>query len=635
MCGIAGIIHSEASEFEMQDALKNLYHRGPDSSGVYTELPLILGHTRLAIQDLSEKASQPMLSADDRYVITYNGEIYNHQNIRTELSNLGVQFTSNSDTETLLYAYIHFGENVLERLNGIFSFAIFDRQERVLFAARDAYGVKPFYYYLDKTQFIFSSEIKSILSLGKTKNSINTDALFQTLMLQWAMDENTGFSSIKKLLPGHSLSIHIDKLDQFNIKKWHKEVFSRKEQHMSEELWISRLDEALTAAVQRQLLSDVPIAFFLSGGLDSSLLLAIAKKTAPEKVGLAFCLDAGKEFIDEGFSEDMAYAKMVAEHLNIELKIIEAQSNFLEDFDQMIFHLEEVQADIAPLFVQQISRAAKNKGYKVLIGGVGGDDLFSGYRRHQAVANEKWISFIPLFIRKFVKNTFKQIPANNKTRRLLKLTENLDQSSYKRMFSYFFWASKHDVIHLFSKEIQQQINPDQIEQYFEKYLHEIPEKKNILNQLLYLEMRSFLPCHNLNYTDKMGMAESVEIRVPYLDNELVKLAASIPPELKLKGITTKYLLKKVAEKYLPKEVIYRSKTGFGAPIRSWMQNDEAFQQQVRTRLFNPEFIKNEIFDHKAIEQIFEETISKRKDYSYTLLALLAIESWMRQFATTN
>lgn len=203
------------------------------------------------------------------------------------------------------------------------------------------------------------------------------------------------------------------------------------------------------------------------------------------------------------------------------------------------------------------------------------------------------------------------------------------------MFSYFFWASKKDVIHLFSEEIQQQINQEQIEQYFEKYLHEIPDEKNILNQLLHLEMRSFLPCHNLNYTDKMGMAESVEIRVPYLDNELVKLAASIPAELKLKGITTKYILKKVAEKYLPKEVIYRGKTGFGAPIRSWMQDDAAFQQQVRTRLSNPIFVNNELFDHKAIEQMFEDTISKRKDHSYTLLGLLAIESWIRQFATTN
>lgn len=635
MCGIAGKISINANEAEMDKALKMLNHRGPDGNGVFSSIPLVLGHTRLAIQDLSKQAGQPMFSADKRYAIVYNGEIYNHQEIRTELTKLGAQFQSKSDTETLLYGYIHYGENILSYLNGIFSFAIFDSHKRELFAARDAYGVKPFYYYSDEQQFIFSSEIKAIIALSCKKLPNDVDAQFQTLMLQWQMDENTGFKEIKKLLPGHSFKINIEHFSKFKITKWHQENFIGKYKHQTENEWINNLDAALTAAVQRQLLSDVPIAYFLSGGLDSSLLLAIAKKIAPEKTTTAFCLDAGKDFVEEGFSADVHYAKKVAEHLKIDLEIISAKSNFLEEFDHMILHLEEAQADIAPLFIYQISNAASKKGFKVLISGAGADDVFSGYRRHQAIAKENILSQTPIFIRRAVKNLIGILPTNHQTRRIKKLSESIDLSTYQRMFAYFFWADKKDILNLFSVEFRKGINPFQIEEYFEKYLAEIPEEKNLLNQMLHLEISSFLPCHNLNYTDKMGMAASVEIRVPYLDAELVKFAASIPPNLKLKGMSTKYLLKKVAEKYLPKEVIYRSKTGFGAPIRSWMQNDAVFQQQVWKRISNLILVESKVFDEKAVQQLFQDTVDQKKDHSYTLLGLLAIESWMRQFATVN
>lgn len=635
MCGIAGKISINANEAEMYDALKMLSHRGPDGNGVFSSFPLVLGHTRLAIQDLSEQAVQPMFSADKRYVIVYNGEVYNHQEIRAELIKQGIQFQSNSDTETLLYGYIHYGENILSYLNSIFSFAIFDSHKRELFVARDAYGVKPFYYYSDEKQFIFSSEIKAIMSLGGEKLSYNIDAQFQTLMLQWQMDENTGFKEIKKLLPGHNLKINIDHYSEFKITKWHQENFVGKYKHQTENDLINNLDAALTAAVQRQLLSDVPIAYFLSGGLDSSLLVAIAKKIAPEKTTTAFCLDAGKDFVEEGFSADVDFAKKVAGHLQIDLEIITAQSNFLEEFDHMIFHLEEAQADIAPLFIYQISKAASRKGFKVLISGAGADDVFSGYRRHQAISKENILSKTPRFIKQAVKKFVAILPTNHQTRRIKKLAEHIDLSTYQRMFAYFFWANKQDVLNLFSEEFRESINSLQIEEYFEKYLAEIPEEENKLNQMLHLEMSCFLPCHNLNYTDKMGMAASVEIRVPYLDTELVKFTASIPPELKLKGMTTKYLLKKVAENYLPKEVINRSKTGFGAPIRSWMQNDAIFQEEVWKRLSNLNLMKSKVFDKNAVQQMFKDTVDKKKDHSYTLLGLLAIESWMRQFKINN
>ncbi len=631
MCGIAGIIGTTITEITLHKALETMTHRGPDSRGTFSDKNITLLHTRLSIQDLSESANQPLFSADQRYCIIFNGEIYNHLEIRAKPELKGQKFQSQSDTETLLYGYIHFGKAILEMLNGIFAFIIYDREKRQLFAARDAFGVKPFYYYSGKNIFSFASEIKTLLQLSNIEKSTNPNALFQTLLLQWQLGEETGFLNVKKLLPGHYVDLNVDNAKNFRIERWSTEKLNGTYEVRTEEEWISKLDEALNNAVRRQLLSDKPIAYFLSGGLDSSLLLAIAHKTAPEKTLKAFTIDAGKDFLKEGFSEDLPYAKMVAKHLNIELEIIDASIDFLNDFDAMIYHLDEAQADIAPMFVQQISKVAKREGYDVLIGGVGGDDIFSGYRRHQALAYENKIEATPLILRKALQQISTFLPENNKTRRLIKLSKSIDQPGLQRMFSYFFWNDKGTIQALFTKEYRDKIDTHNIEDFFSAHLAEIPDETNPLNQILYLEQNSFLPNHNLNYTDKMGMAEGVEIRVPFLDNELIELAAKIPPELKMKGTTTKYLLKKVAEKYLPKEVIYRSKTGFGAPIRSWIQEDKTFQSAVWERLNRPSFIDRNIFDHQAIEQLFQDTVHKKRDNSYTLLSLLAIESWLRQF----
>lgn len=631
MCGIAGIIKDEINAVNLQRALVSMKHRGPDGNGLFTDKPLTLLHTRLSIQDLSESAGQPMYSADKCFVIIFNGEIYNHHEIRKVLLAKGQLFRSGSDTETLLYAYIHFGTEALQMLNGIFAFAIYDIRKRQLFAARDSFGIKPFYYFSEAGIFTFASEVKTLLELTEIKRDLNADALFQTLVLQWQLGAETGLKEVKRLLPGHFLELSIDDAKCITIKKWAKEALQGKYEDHSEQEWIQRLDLVLNAAVERQLLSDKPIGYFLSGGLDSSLLLAIAHKIAPEKVTTAFTIDAGKSFQEEGFSADLPYAKLVAKHLGIDLDIIETPSSFLKDFDFMIYHLDEAQADSAPLFVREISRRAKLKGFDVLISGAGADDLFSGYRRHQALAYEKQIEQTPLFIRKAIKQGIAILPFNNQTRRLKKITGSLDKTSFQRMADYFFWSDPKLIQCLFTKEFLASIDAGHITQFFSDTLAAIPDEQDILNRMLHLEMNTFLPGHNLNYTDKMGMAESVEIRVPYLDNELVALAAKLPPQFKMKGTITKYLLKKVAEKYLPKEVIYRSKTGFGAPVRTWMQTDKQFQQQVWARLNSPAFIALNIFDQKAIKQLYQETTSNKKDYSYTLLSLLAIESWLRQF----
>jgi asparagine synthase (glutamine-hydrolysing) len=631
MCGIAGIILQQQKLPDTETVLEVQAHRGPDGKGTFTDEFVFLAHTRLAIQDPSPLAAQPMVSSDGRYVIVFNGEIYNHLELRNKLP--AREFLTHSDTETLLYAYSHLGAAVLPLLNGIFAFAVYDTEKRLLFLARDAFGVKPLYYYHKDGDFSFASELKCLFALSKIDKELNADAFFQVLMLQWPLE--SGFSHVTKLAPGHCLTIDITDPKTVKTQKWYTENGRSNYDDRTEKEWTDRLDAALTLAVQRQLLSDKPLAFFLSGGLDSSLLVAIARKLNPAKKIQGYTIDAGQAFPGEGFSADLPYALQVAGHLDIQLDVLHADTSFLDRFDRMIWQLDEPQADIAPLFVQDIARAAKQKGYDVLIGGVGGDDIFSGYRRHQALAYEPYIAATPLIFRKAAKHFFGILPDNPAGRRLKKAGQTFHNTPVQRLFHYFFWTDKHTVESLFTSSFLEKINTHCVEDFFAARLGEIPAEQSLLNKALQLEQTTFLPFHNLNYTDKMGMAEGVEIRVPYLDKDLVALAAGIPPQLKMKGPETKYLLKKVAERYLPEKVVYRLKTGFGAPVRTWMQQDLPFQQKTGERLDRLLHDYPHIFRRETVKKLYNETISRQRDHAYTLLALLAVESWLRQFTSTE
>jgi asparagine synthase (glutamine-hydrolysing) len=297
----------------------------------------------------------------------------------------------------------------------------------------------------------------------------------------------------------------------------------------------------------------------------------------------------------------------------------------------MVWHLDEPQADLAPLNVINICREARQKGIVVLLGGAAGDDVFSGYRRHQALALERYFDKTPLLLRRFVKKVSRTLPANKSFfRRVQKLTANLDKTVNYRMAAYFSWLPYSRVKKLFLEKYQTELdNYDPLKNLTELTKH-IPLEKSLLNQMLYMELKSFLVDHNLNYTDKLSMAEGVEVRVPYLDKDLVEFSATIPPELKMKGKETKYLLKKVAERYLPNDIIYRPKTGFGAPVRKWITND--LQNMIADRLSPQKLIERGIFDPDEVRRLIEENKAGKIDASYAILSLLVINSWMDQFA---
>ena len=626
MCGILGYISTNINLDEFQIALDSINHRGPDDGGIFEDEGIVLGHRRLSIQDISNNAHQPMQSEDGRYVLVFNGEIYNHVDIRESLKNK-YRFMSSGDSETLLYGYIEYGKDILNMVNGIFAFAVYDTELKEIFIARDQLGVKPLYYFNNNNNFIFGSEIKSFIKFESFSNKINERSFLSYTNLLWSPGVNTPFENVKKLKPGHYISFKLSDT-HINIEpvKYYEIPFHGIYRSKPETELIDELDQLLNTVVKSQLLSDVPVGFFLSGGLDSSLLVAIAKKYLRNTIQTFTIRSSDIE--SEGFVDDLMYAKKVAEHLNVKLEIVEAEIDIIKDFGKMIWYLDEPQADAAPLNVGNICLRSKQMGYKVLIGGAGGDDLFSGYRRHQTLNYHKYIDKTPVFIRNIVKNVIYKLPIpGNALRRLKKGLNNIELSRIERLASYFSWLDMDRNKQLFkSKEVFEWPEP---KQYFIDMLSNIPYEKDDLNKMLYWEMKTFLVDHNLNYTDKMSMAHGVEVRVPYLDKNLVEFATGIPPEMKLKGKTTKYLLKKVAERYLPLDVIYRPKTGFGAPIRKWITTE--MDELISTYLSREQLESRGIFNPEKVWELVEENKKGIVDASYTIWSLLAIESWFRQF----
>lgn len=630
MCGIIGIVNPK-TEQDFQLQLNKIRHRGPDDDGTFFQKNVALGHQRLSILDLSPNGHQPMFSEDGRYAIIFNGEIYNHLEIREEFKDK-YTFKSTSDTETLLYGYIEYGTDLFKRLNGIFAFAIYDLDTKELCIVRDHFGIKPLYYYKSSNQLVFSSELKAITHDATLNKDIDYESLVSYLNFLWSPGESTPFKQCKKLLSGHYIRLNTDDLSTFKITKYYDIPFIGKYEQLSEQAWIDKVDVALTKAVERQLLSDVPVGFFLSGGLDSSLIVALAAKVKGNTNFNCYTIATGNEEEEfEGFTNDLHYARKVAQHIGVNLLEVEAKSDIVRDFDKMIWHLDEPQADAAPLNVLNICKQARANGDIVLLGGTAGDDLFSGYRRHQALQFEKYFSVIPRPLGRVIKTFTQKLNNSNATnRRIRKITSHLDASVTERMASYYQWIPLEVNKGLFKEEIFQKIKDFDPQHTLIQSLENIPNEHARLNQMLYWDMKYFLTDHNLNYTDKLSMAEGIEVRVPFLDKDLVELSTQIPIDLKLKGNETKYILKKVAERYLPKEVIYRPKSGFGAPVRDWITGD--LKPIIEERLSKSALEKQGLFDYESVQKLIHENQIGKIDASYTIWSVLAISSWFNQFA---
>lgn len=643
MCGIAGLI-SRAADEHIGAMLQSIEHRGRDDEGVWTSDSIddaarcvSLGHRRLAIIDTSKAGHQPMLSADSRYVLTFGGEIYNYRELREVLKSKGHFFHSETDTEVLLTAFVEWGTECLPRLNGMFHFAVWDNRERTLTLARDHVGIKPLYYFYEPPNaanagsLIFASEAKAILATGLVNPALDSEALHQFLTFLWAPDPNTLFQGIKTLPPAHVLTLQADRVE---IKAWWDVSFDEIEEGRSEEWWQQQTLETLDRVVNMEMVADVPLGSFLSGGIDSSGIVAMMKQHSNGRRVSTYTVGiAAEDLTYDIIPDDIEWARKVNRTLDTEYHEIMLQPAVAELLPKLVYHMDEPAIDMAiPSYL--VADAAR-KTLRVMLSGMGGDEVFAGYPRQLAMKIAGAFDPVPGMLRRPLMNAIERslpgglpgrLTAPLRNARKFARSAALDfEERYLGYGSYFTDSAKRQ---LYSDDLAQATKGfdayDAHRRYFARVKNAAP-----LNRLLYVDLKTFLPCLNLITTDKTSMAANLEVRVPFLNREMIEFTARMPPDLKLRGFKRKYILKRALEKYLPSDVVWRKKAGFGAPIRSWLRG--ALRPLVDDLLSEETVSKRGLFRPAEVRRIIDANLSGREDLSLQVFQLLNLELWQRKF----
>lgn len=626
MCGIAGIFNLNGEPVSpvllrrMTDALA---HRGPDGEGFYIDSFIGLGHRRLAIIDLSPAGHQPMISEDRRFALTYNGEIYNFQELRIELESLGHQFRSKTDSEVLLKAFIEWGEKCLDKFNGMFAFAVWDKRRQELFLARDRYGIKPLYYAFVGNTFIFASEQKAILTHHSFRKEVDKEALLEYFTFQNIFTDKTFFKSIKLFPSGHYARIPLGalscELSALSLTRYWDFDFREPNHPAKDEEYIEELDRLFQQAVKRQLVSDVDIGSYLSGGMDSGSITAIAAKELPyiKTFTCGFDLNSasGLElgFDERGNSEYMSYL-FKTEHYEMVLK----SGDMERILPRFAWHLEEprVGQSYPNFYVAQLA----SKFVKVVLSGAGGDELFAGYpwRYYRAVINDDFDHYIDKYY-----GFWQRLIPNQSIQKVFKP----------------IWE---DVKHVRTRDIFKSV--------FHGHAEKLTRPEDYINHSLYFEAKTFL--HGLlTVEDKLSMAHSLETRVPFLDNDLVNFAMQIPVRLKLGNLSEvvridenepgkdikhfqqtndgKLILRKVMERYIPKVITDAEKKGFSAPDSSWFKGDSI--NYVREVIYNKKARIYDFLDPGAVQNIAGEHLEGKQNRRLFIWSLLNFEWWCKKF----
>lgn len=625
MCGIAGFLNFDYNNpyFDQVNIIQQ--HRGPDAQSSYQNENLKFFHQRLSIIDISDAANQPF--EKDGLVIVFNGEIYNYKRLRKELANKGVSFTTTSDTEVLLELYRAKGTDCLNDLEGMFAFAIFEKRSRNLFLARDPFGIKPFFFYTNGNKFAFASELKTLVKAPGVNKTLNLKSLTASINYLWVPGNDSMFSSIKKLPAGHYAIV--SSKGEIELQQYYNPSTLIRFSNESEA--IEAIDFALQNSVKRHLEADVPVSAFLSGGLDSSLLSVMAGKHQPLSTYSIAITQKDKNI--EQMPDDAKYARQLAKHHGFEHHEIQIDPSITDELPHMVYHLDEPIGDPAAINTYLISKAARDNGVKVLLSGMGADELFFGYRRQMATLLALKYQNVPKPIRSLVNAVANVMPVRigNKgikpvrwAQRFLTFANLSPADAYQRSYSYY---DSHELSLLFTQDVTSEVN--EIINSHRFLFNEAYEDKDYVNKMCFTDMHYFMQGLNLTYTDRASMAASVEVRVPFIDKEMIDVALAIKGDLKFKNRTQKYLLKKMAEKYLPKEIIYRPKASFGAPIRSWISGSLS---PMVNDLLNSDSIKNRgIFNPKFVERLIKEDKEGKKDNAYQIYQLLTIELWFREF----
>jgi asparagine synthase (glutamine-hydrolysing) len=624
MCGIAGFISKEKNlptaerEVLLDKMCKIIKHRGPDEQGMVVKDRAALGMRRLSIIDL-KSGQQPIFDCTGNLAVIFNGEIYNFQELKKDLQKRGHRFRTNSDTETIVHAYEEYGTDCVRHLRGMFAFAVYDFRAETLFLARDRVGKKPLFYSLtEQGNFVFGSELKVLIEHGEIRREIDFSALDAYLTFGYVPEEFCIFKNVYKLAPAHFL---LFKDGQITTQKYWDFDYSVNTEIKSENEYIEGLREKIREAVKVRLISEVPLGAFLSGGIDSSSIVAFMSQVSELPV---------KTF-SIGFNEDtfneLKFARLAAKQFRTEHHEFIVTPDLVEMVDELVWHFDEPFADSSALPTFMVSKMAREY-VTVVLSGDGGDELFAGYTRYVR-ARRSYLERLPkLFRRKVLQPLSKVLPHGVRGKYFLYNASLNAVDRYVDSISYFGNLKKSE---LYASRLKESLNGD-----FEKaarIFRSIADKaisEDPTDKLLYLDSKTYLPSDILTKVDRMTMAVSLEARCPLLDHELIEFVQKIPSSLKLKAQETKYIFKKAMEGIVPREILYREKQGFGVPIGEWI--NQQLKDQIIGLLSEKKTVERGYFEQKYVKVLLDEHARSRRDHSHALWILWMLELWHRRFA---
>lgn len=628
MCGICGVYHysdqKPVGEPLLQDMLRLIFHRGPDDEGVHIDGEMGFGMRRLSIIDLAG-GKQPIFNEDGRIVLVFNGEIYNYRELAAGLRQRGHTLKTESDTEVIVHLYEEYGEACVHHLRGMFAFAVWDKRQRQLFIARDRLGIKPLYYTQTSAGLVFGSEIKAILQHPEVEARLDPAALGHFLSLKYVPSPQTMFAGISSLPPGHSLTCGQSGV---TLKQYWDLSFTENGGteagggKRSEAAYAEELEALLQESIGLHLRSDVPFGAFLSGGLDSSLIVALMSRVLSDPVKT---FSVGFERVAHE-ADELPYARLVAQRYGAEHhEVVIGPKDFIDLAEKVVWHLDQPIADQATAATYMVSELA-SRHVKMVLTGEGGDELFAGYARYAGERLSPFFRHLPTSAKSIALAMSARLPGLRGPKIAMHALCQPDEAA---RFTNWFPLFNHDTKKsLLSAEFARELDGHATESIFAEQLAHT-DATSPLNRMLYVDTKLWLSDFLLLRGDKLSMAHSLEARVPLLDHKLAEFAASLPPHLKLNRLTRKYLLKKVGKTMLPPEIVSRKKQGFPIPIAQW------FRQEARPfmrELLSPTAIKKRgLFDVAYVDGLLKEHKTGFADHSSLLWGLASLEIWHRQF----
>jgi asparagine synthase (glutamine-hydrolysing) len=601
---------------------KSMWHRGPDDEGIFVEGAVALGMRRLSIIDLS-LGHQPIFNEDDRLLIVFNGEIYNYRELRVHLEKRGHVFTTESDTETILHAYEEWGSECPLRLNGMFAFAVFDRDSRLLFLARDQVGIKPLYYCIADETFFFASEIKSLLIHKCVEREVDEEALLEYMTYGYVSGDRTLFRSVHKLPAGHIMTV---KGTDVRVQQYWKLPQSPPSTEMDhgESHYALQLHDALRKAVGRQMVSDVPLGAFLSGGMDSSSIVQMMRHFSNGPVN-TYAIGFGQR---HAFHDELNDARKMSEFAQTNHHEIIAEPNVVELIPRLVWHLDEPVADSSYIVTYLVSQLAA-QSVKVILSGVGGDELFGGYRRYLGFTLNRYLGVLPAALRRPFQQFLLHLPNHRDSgvSNLVRLTRAFLESLERRDLDQYRTLLSNSIHQVLARGVA--ANGDMKSTFaMTLFLGEIVTG-DLLQKMQRYDLRHSLVDDLLLLTDKMSMACSLESRVPLLDTELIELAASIPSKYKVKGLNLRSVQKAAMKHTLPTTILKKKKKGFGCPIGAWVKNE--LRDYVQDCLSPSRLKRHGLFNNIGVSRILHEHYAGKADHTDLVMTLLTFEVWYDTF----